>query len=44
MKVKDRRTLVVGDIHGAYKALLQVLERACFNPQTDTLIALGDVV
>ncbi|MGZ2369502.1 metallophosphoesterase [Ancylomarina sp. YFZ004] len=44
MKVKDRRSLVIGDIHGAYKALLQVLERACFNPQIDTLITLGDVV
>jgi serine/threonine protein phosphatase 1 len=37
------RTLVIGDIHGAYLALLQVLERAgvCKN---DTLIFLGDYV
>lgn len=37
------RTLVVGDIHGAYKALVQCLSRAKFNPETDMLISLGDV-
>lgn len=35
------RTLVVGDIHGAYKALIQVLERAKVTPQ-DHIIFLGD--
>ena len=35
------RTLVIGNIHGAYKALIKVLERA--NAQTDDfLIFLGD--
>jgi len=38
------RTLVVGDIHGSYKALVQVLERAGFNPSEDELITLGDIV
>lgn len=38
------RTLCVGDIHGANKALKQCLERANFNIDTDTLISLGDVV
>jgi len=37
------RTLVVGDIHGAHKALVQVLERANFNPHKDLLISVGDV-
>ena len=37
------RTLVIGDIHGAYKALTQVLERANINKE-DTLIFLGDYV
>lgn len=36
------RTLVIGDIHGANKALLQVLQRADFNPEKDRLICLGD--
>ena len=35
------RTLVIGDIHGAIKALTQVLERADIQP-TDHLIFLGD--
>ncbi len=37
------RTLAVGDIHGGYKALLQVLDRAGITPK-DTLIFLGDYV
>lgn len=38
------RVLVVGDIHGAAKALHQVLERSGFDKSEDTLIALGDYV
>lgn len=37
------RTLVIGDIHGGYRALEQVLERAHVTPE-DTLIFLGDYV
>lgn len=38
-----KRTLVIGDIHGALKALEQVLERADIT-ENDTLIFLGDYV
>jgi serine/threonine protein phosphatase 1 len=34
---------VIGDIHGAHRALLQCLQRAHFKYETDLLIALGDV-
>lgn len=37
------RTLVIGDIHGGFKALEQVLERAEVTPE-DKLIFLGDYV
>lgn len=37
------RTLVVGDIHGGLKALIQLLERAEVTPE-DTLIFMGDYV
>ncbi len=37
------RLLVMGDLHGAYRALEQCLERCAFDPQTDRLIQLGDV-
>ena len=40
---KMSRTLVVGDIHGGFKALRQVLERAEVTPN-DQLIFLGDYV
>lgn len=38
-----KRTLVIGDIHGAYKALQQALDRAGLRTG-DTLIFLGDYV
>lgn len=37
------RTLVLGDVHGGYLALRQVLDRANFDPASDRLIFLGDV-
>ncbi len=37
------RKLVIGDIHGGFKALIQVLERAEVTPD-DQLIFLGDYV
>lgn len=38
-----KRTLVIGDIHGGLKALIQVLERVEVK-QNDRLIFLGDYV
>ena len=38
------RTFVIGDIHGAFKALRQCLERSQFDYRKDKLIVLGDVV
>lgn len=37
------RTFVMGDIHGAHRAMLQCFERSQFNYETDHLICLGDV-
>ena len=37
------QTYVIGDIHGAYKALKQCLERSEFDYESDHLICLGDV-
>lgn len=37
------RRFVIGDIHGAYKALLQCTEKANFDKDKDLLICLGDV-
>lgn len=42
MKIK-MRTFVIGDVHGAYKALVQCLKRSKFNYERDRLIVLGDV-
>lgn len=43
MKTGIGNTFVVGDIHGAHKALVQCLERSGFDNETDTLISLGDI-
>lgn len=40
----NSRTLVIGDIHGNYKGLIQALQRSNFDYENDTLISLGDVV
>lgn len=37
------KIFVLGDIHGAHKALIQCLERSNFNKEEDTLIQLGDI-
>lgn len=37
------RQFAIGDIHGAYKALIQCLQRCEFNKEYDQLISLGDV-
>lgn len=37
------KTFVISDIHGAYKALLECIEKSGIDKQKDTLIFLGDV-
>ena len=37
------KTYAIGDIHGAYKALMQCFERSKFDYKQDRLIVLGDV-
>ena len=44
VEVKNSRTYAIGDIHGAYKSLVQCLERSKFDYQNDRLIVMGDVV
>ena len=37
------KTFVIGDIHGAYKALIECFEKSGFDRNKDRLICLGDV-
>ncbi|MFC6100765.1 metallophosphoesterase [Olivibacter domesticus] len=41
---KRKKKFVITDIHGAYKALKQCLERSNFDYHNDILILLGDIV
>ena len=38
------RTFVVGDIHGRCAQLLNLLDMLPRDPQTDTLVFLGDLI
>jgi serine/threonine protein phosphatase 1 len=38
------KIFVIGDIHGAHKALIQCLERSNFDVEKDILVSLGDLV
>src|SRR5690606_31149154 len=38
------RTFVLGDVHGAAKAIEQCFERSGFDKRNDVLIQLGDIV
>lgn len=38
------KKFVIGDIHGAYKALIQCIEKSGIDKENDQLIVLGDVV
>ena len=37
------RRLIIGDLHGSCKALLQCLERSGFRPEEDSLYSVGDI-
>lgn len=43
MKERKSRTFIMGDLHGAYPALTQCLNRSGFDYENDTLIQVGDV-
>lgn len=40
---KNGRLFVIGDIHGAYKALKQCLDKSNFDYEKDILVCLGDI-
>lgn len=40
----DKRTIIIGDVHGAFRALVQVIERVNYRPGIDTLVFVGDYV
>jgi len=44
MNGDNMRTFVIGDIHGRYGALKDVLDKAKFDYENDKLICLGDIV
>lgn len=43
-QLKPGRLILIGDIHGCCQELEQLLEACKFDPQTDNLVLLGDIV
>ena len=41
---KEKRTLIITDIHGCYDECGALLEKMSFDEETDTLINLGDTI
>ena len=42
--MSKRETLIVGDIHGCFYELLDLLQKANFEPEKHELILIGDVI
>lgn len=40
----NKKTFVIGDIHGAFKALLELLDLIPYDPYVDDLVFVGDYV
>ena len=44
MSSDKKRTLLVGDVHGCFRELTELLEKVDFDPSGDRLIFLGDII
>jgi len=42
--LSQSNTYVIGDIQGCYEGLRRILDKVKFNPDSDTLLAVGDLV
>ncbi|MCM3005438.1 metallophosphoesterase [Priestia koreensis] len=38
------RKFVISDIHGSYREMMQLFEHAAFDPETDQLVVVGDMM
>lgn len=43
-KLKDKRYIIVGDIHGCFEEFKELLDSVKFNYDTDYLISVGDLI
>jgi Icc-related predicted phosphoesterase len=41
---EKRRTIIVGDVHGCYDELCELLDKVAYCKECDTLIFAGDLV
>jgi hypothetical protein len=38
------RTIIIGDVHGCYQELVQLIDKINYQPKTDRLIFIGDLI
>ena len=43
-KKNKKRTLVIGDVHGCSRELDDLIEKLEYNPKSDELIFIGDLI
>jgi RNA ligase len=43
-EIGDRRHIIVGDVHGCFDELMELLAERDFDPKEDVLISVGDLV
>lgn len=44
IKQNGRRIIIVGDVHGCLTKLCQALHSVCYDPFTDLLVSVGDLI
>ena len=44
MPIKQKKTFIVGDIHGCFKEFLDLLKKANYHPERHRLILTGDMI
>jgi len=42
--IGDRRHIIIGDVHGCFEELTDLLTQLAFDPQEDVLVSVGDIV
>src|SRR5262249_4312467 len=43
-RIGTRRHIILGDVHGCFEEMLELLEQLRFDPADDVLISVGDIV
>src|SRR5207237_4336961 len=43
-RIGSQRHIILGDVHGCFEEMLELLEQMHFDPANDVLVSVGDIV